>query len=67
MLMHSSYSIEFDVYSDSSDTSCGVYLKTAFMTIFTMHPEATIRERLLLRPRLLTDNLRYMHLTYIHI
>ena len=32
--MQSSYSIEFDVFSDSSDTSCGVYLRAA--TIKTM-------------------------------
>ena len=38
-----SYSIEFNVFSDSSDTSCSVYLRAVFMTVFTQHPEAIIR------------------------
>ena len=28
--------------SDSSDKSCGVYLRTAFMTAFVVYPEALI-------------------------
>ena len=40
--MQSSYSIEFDVFSDSSDTSHGIYLRAAFMTVFELHPEAII-------------------------
>ena len=30
-----------------SDTSHGVYLRVAFMTVFALHPEAIIRGRLL--------------------
>ena len=43
--MQSSYSIEFSVFSvfsDSSDTSRGIYPRVAFMTVFTLHPEAII-------------------------
>ena len=40
--MQSSFSIEFDVFSDSSDTSHDVYPRTAFMTIFAAYPEAII-------------------------
>ena len=40
--MQSNYSIEFDVFSYSSDTSCSVYLRVAFMTVFALHPEAII-------------------------
>ena len=34
--MQSSYFMEFDVFSDSSDTSCGIYSTAAFMTVY-MH------------------------------
>ena len=40
--MQSSYSIEVDVFSDSSDTSCGIYPRVAFMTVFVVHPETVI-------------------------
>ena len=40
--MQTSYFIEFDVFSDSSDTSHSVYPKAAFMTTFAVHPEAII-------------------------
>ena len=40
--MQYSYSIEFDVFSDSSDTSRDIYPRAAFMTIFAVHPEAII-------------------------
>ena len=43
--MQSSYSIEFGVFSDSSDTSCVVYLRVAFMTVFALLPEAIIHAR----------------------
>ena len=45
--------------SDSSDKSCGVYLRVAFMTAFIVNPGAIIRGRLLYRPRLLTGKIRY--------
>ena len=45
--MQSSYSIEFNVFSDSSDTSCGIYPRAAFITVFALHPEAIIRGWLL--------------------
>ena len=38
-----SYSLEFNVFSDSSDTSHSIYLRAVFMTVFTQHPEAIIR------------------------
>ena len=38
-----SYSIKFNVFSDSSDTSRSVYLRMVLMTVFTQHPEAIIR------------------------
>ena len=28
--------------SDSTDKSCGIYPRTAFMAVFTLHPEAII-------------------------
>ena len=40
--MQPSYSIQFDVFSDSSDTSHGVYPRAAFMTLFAVHCEAII-------------------------
>ena len=45
--MQFSYSIEFNVLVERSDTSCGVYLRAAFMYVFALHPGAIIRERLL--------------------
>ena len=42
--MQSSYFIEFDVFSDSSDTSCGIYSTAAFMTVYALHPEAILSE-----------------------
>ena len=38
--MQSSYSIEFHIFSDSSDTSCSIYTRTAFMTVLAVHLEA---------------------------
>ena len=38
--MQSSYSIEFHIFSDSSDTSCSIYTRAAFMTVLAVHPEA---------------------------
>ena len=40
--MKFSYSIEFNVFSDSSDMSCGIYPRVALMTVFALHPEAII-------------------------
>ena len=40
ILMQSNYSIEFNVFDslvERSDTSCGIYLRTAFMTVFALH------------------------------
>ena len=39
--------IEFHAFSDSLDTSHGVYPREAFKIVFAMHPEATIRGQLL--------------------
>ena len=37
-----SYSIAFDAFSDSSDRSCGVYPRVAFMTVLVVYCEAII-------------------------
>ena len=42
---------------ERSDTSHGIYLRMAFMTVFALHPETTIRGQLLQKPWLLTGKL----------
>ena len=44
---------------ERSDTSCGVYPRAMFMTVFTLPPEAIIQGRLLQGPHLLTNKLWY--------
>ena len=47
------------MFSDSLDTSHDVYPRMAFMTVFTVHPEAIIQGQKLQRPQLLTGKLQY--------
>ena len=60
--MQSNYSIEFHVFSDSSDTSCDVYpiARVAFMTVLAVHPEAILQGWLVKRPWILTSKLQYL-------
>ena len=39
--------IEFDLFSDSSDTSHSIYSRAAFMTVFVLYTKAIIRGWLL--------------------
>ena len=41
--MQYSYSIEFHVFSDSSDTSRGIYQRAVFMTVSPLYPEVFIQ------------------------
>ena len=40
--MQFSYSIEFNVLVERSDTSCSAYLRVVFMYVFALHPGAII-------------------------
>ena len=40
--MHSTYSIDFHVLSDNSDTSHGAYPKEAFMALLVVYPNPRV-------------------------
>ena len=45
--MQSSYSIEFNIFSDSSAISHGIYPRAVFISVFALHPEVIIQGQLL--------------------
>ena len=40
--MQPNHSLEFHIFSDSSDTSHDIYPRVVFMTVFLVHPAAVI-------------------------